>query len=199
MGEEAFRTMARRFIETTPSVHRNLRWYGQALPNFLQDAPPYAEQPWLHELALFEWTLSLAFDAADQPSMFFEELAAVDPSAWPGLTFNFHPSLHRLCLRTNAASLRKSADAQEPLPATQFHTEITQWMLWRKDLIVMFRSLSPEEAWVLDRARAGGNFTQLCEGLLQWVNAEEAAGRLAGMLRAWVDDQLVCASAGPAE
>ncbi len=193
MGEEAFWRMARGFIEATPSVHRNLRWYGQDLPSFLRSAPPYADQAWLHEIALFEWTISLAFDAADLRSMTFEEMAAIDPSLWPELTFRFHPSLQRLALRTNAASLRKSADAQEPLPAPEAYAEPAQWMLWRKDLTVMFRSLSPEEAWALDRACAGENFTQLCEGLCQWVNAEEAAGRVAGMLRAWVDDQLVSA------
>lgn len=197
MGAQAFRDMARQFIETNPSVHRNLRWYGHSLPDFLRATPPYAGQPWLHELALFEWTISLAFDAADERPMNFEEIAALEPSRWPELTFRFHPSVQRLSLRTNAASLRMSADAEEPLPPVAQEAKYTQWMLWRKDLIVMFRSLSPEEAWVWDSARSGENFTQLCEGLCQWVSEEETPGRLAGMVRAWADDLLICAIAAP--
>jgi hypothetical protein len=194
LGEAAFREMARAYVEATPSLHRNLRWYGGALPEFLRASNPYAESPWLYELAQFEWTITLAFDAADEPSLNFAQVAALDPALWPGLTFRFHPSLQRLSLRSNAPAIRKAADAEEALPEPASQAEAIQWLLWRKDLTVMFKSLAPEEAWALDRARDGMNFTDLCEGLCQWVDPEEAAGRVAGMLRGWVDDQLITAT-----
>ncbi len=194
LGEEAYRTMASAFVEATPSVYRNLRWYGDGLPEFLRNAAPYADSPWLHELASFEWTITLAFDAADEPALSFAELAAVDPSSWPTLTFGFHPSLQRLALHSNAPAIRKATDAEETLPPPEYKTEAVPWMLWRKDFTVKFRSLSPEEAWGIDRARAGGTFSELCEGLCEWADPEQAAGRMAGMLRGWVDDHLIIAA-----
>ncbi len=198
MGEDDFAQSMGAFVEATPSVHRNLRWYGQSLPEFLRTRAPSAEQPWLWELALFEWTIALAFDAADEPVLTFDDLAAMDSGIWPYLTFKFHPSRQRLSLRTNAASLRKAVDEEAPIPPPERLAQPIQWLLWRKDLTVMFRSLLPEEAWALDTAHAGGNFTELCEGLCQWVAPAAAAGRLAGMLRTWVDDQLIAAVGSPA-
>lgn len=195
MGEPDFGSTMRAFIEGTPSVHRNLRWYGGSLPRFLREHARYAQWPWLADLALFEWTITLAFDAADEPPVTFADLAASEASAWPEMTFTFHASHQRLSLNTNAASLRKAVDEQSPIPQPETLEQSIEWLLWRKNLTVMFRSLSPEEAWALHTAHAGGDFTQLCEGLCQWVEAEEAAARLAGMLRQWVDDQLIVRAA----
>ncbi|MFN0317108.1 MAG: DUF2063 domain-containing protein [Burkholderiales bacterium] len=191
LGEEAFREMACAYIETTPSRHRNLRWYGGALPEFLRTSSSYGASVWLHELALFEWNITLAFDAADESPLTFAGMAAVDPSLWPGLSFRFHPSLRRLSLASNAPLLRKAADAGEDLPKPNRGSEEVQWLLWRQDLVVMFKSLPPEEAWALDRACDGMNFAGLCEGVCQWAGEEEAASRIAQLLRGWVDDHLI--------
>lgn len=191
MGEDAFEQAVLRYIAATPSVYRNLRWYGQGLPTFLRESALYAGEPWLADLAAFEWTITLAFDAADQDSLTFEQVATLDPAAWPTVSFHFHPSLHGLRLRTNAPSLRKMSEEEGRLPATEVLGEEVSWILWRKDLGVLYRSLSTEEAWALDAARGGADFTQLCEGLCEWIAPEAAAGQMAGMLRTWVDDQLV--------
>src|SRR5215475_4863781 len=66
MGGEDFAAACRKFIEATPSIHRNVRWYGGDLPAFLQRTAPWSERPVLAEIALFEWMLTLAFDAADR-------------------------------------------------------------------------------------------------------------------------------------
>ena len=73
--------------------------------------------PSLHEVALFEWTLTLAFDAADDPVVRFDDLAQLPRSAWPTLGFVLHPRCSCIQLRTNAPALRKATDAGEPLPA----------------------------------------------------------------------------------
>ena len=39
-----------------------------------------------------------AFDAGDSNTVGLEQMAAVPPEAWDGLTFSFHPSLRRLDL-----------------------------------------------------------------------------------------------------
>jgi hypothetical protein len=190
MGDEPFKTACRAYVEATPSLFRNVRWYGSGLPEFLRATPPWAEQPIVYELALFEWTLTLAFDAADYPVVRFEDLASLPPQSWPAVGFVLHPSAHLLELRTNAPALRKAADAGEPLPdAVLAHPKI--WLVWRKELTACFRSLSESESWALAAVKDGANFTELCEGLCRWLSAEEAASHAAGLLRQWVDDELI--------
>lgn len=153
VGESDFEQLARQYIDATPSVHRNLRWYGQSLPAFLRAATNNVERPWLADLADFEWTISLAFDAADQVSLTFEQLAGMEPSLWPVATFDFHPSLQVLELATNAPALRKAIDEGTPAPEPEKLAESVSWLLWRKDLTVLFRSLSPAEVAALAQAR----------------------------------------------
>lgn len=191
MGADAFDQAALRFVTLTPSTHRNLRWYGQSLPAFLLTTAPYNLQPWLADLATFEWAITLAFDAEDQVSLTFEQVATLAPEAWPGARFRFHPSLQRLPLGSNAPALRQALDSGNEAPEPVQLAQPLPWALWRRDLTVMYRSLPVEEAWALDAARNGSHFTELCEGLCQWLAPDAAAASLAGMLRTWVEDQLV--------
>ena len=191
MGDEPFKTACRAYVEATPSPFRNVRWYGAGLPEFLRATPPWAEQPALYELALFEWTLTLAFDAADHAVVRFEDLASLPQQAWPALGFVLHPSAHLLELRTNATALRKATDAGEPLPGAVLADAPKTWLIWRKELSACFRSLSEPETWALTAVRDGANFTALCEGLCRWFSAEEAAPHAAALLRQWVDDGLI--------
>jgi putative DNA-binding protein len=191
MGDEAFGAACRCYVNATPSVFRNVRWYGAALSDFLRVTPPWADQPIVHELALFEWTLTLAFDSADAALVGFEELAGLPPQSWPALGFVLHPSAQVLQLRTNAPALRKATDAHGPLPDAVLGDEPKSWLIWRKELTACFRSLGEPESWALAAARDGATFTALCEGLCRWFSPDEAAPQAAGLLRLWVDDELI--------
>jgi hypothetical protein len=191
MGDEQFKTACRAYVEATPSPWRNVRWYGAALSEYLRVTQPWADQPILHELALFEWTLTLAFDAADVAPVRFADLASLPPQSWPALGFVLHPSAHRLDFRSNAPALRKATDAGEPLPKAALAEDTRPWLIWRKQLTAYFRSLSEPESWALAAVKGGANFTALCEGLCRWFSPEETASQAAAQLRQWVDDELI--------
>ena len=191
MGDEAFGAACRAYVEATPSLFRNVRWYGGGLPEYLRVTQPWVEQPILHEVASFEWTLTLAFDAPDAPVVRFDELARLPQQAWPVLGFVLHPSAHFLELRTNAPSLRNATDAGDPLPDAVLADDAKTWLIWRKELTAYFRSLGESERWALAAVREGANFTALCEGLCRWFSPDEAAPRAATLLRQWVDDELI--------
>jgi hypothetical protein len=193
MGEEAFARACRAYVEATPSAFRNVRWYGGDLAAFLRDTQPWCGQPWLADIARFEWTLTLAFDAADAPHVRFEDLAILPGDAWATLGFRLHPSARTIDLRANAPAIRKAVDAGAPAPEPELADEALTWLVWRKDLSPHFRSLSEAEAWALRSAREGLNFSAICEGLCDWLAPEQAAGTAAGWLRTWVDDQLITA------
>ena len=191
LGSEQFSDACRSYVEATPSLFRNVRWYGAGLAEFLRTTAPWAQQPVLHELALFEWTLTLTFDAADYTPVRFEDLADLSPSVWPEMRFVLHPSAHLIALRSNAPALRKAADAGEPLPGAILADSTRPWLLWRKELTPRFRSLSEPESWALTAVKDGATFAALCEGLCRWSAAEQAPSDAATLLRRWVEDELI--------
>ena len=191
MGADEFNTACRAYIEATPSTFRNVRWYGGGLPQFLQTTAPWSEQPILSEIALFEWTLTLAFDAPDVAAVDFDELAALPADQWPTVAFVLHPCVQMVTLCTNAPAFRKAADAEENLPELALAEVPVAWLIWRRDFTACFRSLSEPEAWALRAVQGGANFSALCEGLCEWLEPEQAAPHAAGFLRQWVDDQLI--------
>ena len=191
LGDQEFRAASAAYVMPTPSEHRNVRWYGAGLPEFLRTVQPWAQNSAAYEVALFEWTLTLAFDAADDPVVRFEDLAQLPAERWPTLGFVPHSSVQMIQLRTNAPAMRKATDAQEPLPEVVVEDEPRSWLIWRKDLTPCFRSLGEQEAWALSAVRAGSDFTALCEGLCEWFAPDEAAPQAAALLRQWVDDELI--------
>jgi hypothetical protein len=193
IGREAFEDACRAYIEATPSVFRNVRWYGGGLPRFLYETAPWSEHAWLGDIALFEWTLTLAFDAADAAHVRFEELAALSVERWESLGFRLHPSARTIELRANAPAIRKAFDEGAPLPAPVFSQEATVWLIWRKARSVHFRSLAQPEAWAIREATRGRVFPEICEGLCEWFGPDQAAGEAAAWLRSWVDDELIAA------
>lgn len=188
VGDSVFEALARDYLAAHPSVFRNVRWFGGQLADFLRSDSRYAGQPVLADLAQFEWTLGLAFDAADETAVRFEEVAAVPPQAWAGLRFAPHPALHVLTLRTNAVALWNEVKNSGSAIAPENLAESVRWAVWRKDYSPYFRSLQADEAWALEAMRSGAVFTEICAGLCQWVAPADAALRAAGLLRGWVDE-----------
>ena len=187
-GDEWFEAIATDYIAAHPSVFRNVRWFGAAMPDFLRERPNPAQQPVFADLALFEWTLGLAFDSLDQHAVDFAAVAAVAPEAWSDLRFQPHASLHVLELGTNAVAIWKAIEGDEPATMPEAVSEPVTWAIWRKELSPYFRSLAADEAWALSAMRDGASFGEICAGLCDWVTEEQAAARAAQLLRGWVDE-----------
>ena len=183
---DGFDAIAQGYIAAHPSTFRNVRWFGGALCTFLREHPLYHDRPDLADLALFEWTLGLAFDAADRAAAAFAEVAAIAPEHWADLRFEAHPSLRVVNLRRSAVAAwnRFSTGAVAAAPGQ----DCAEWAVWRKDLSPYFRSLDADEAWALAALRSGVSFGEICAGLCDWVEEGSAAPRAARLLRAWVDD-----------
>jgi hypothetical protein len=191
LGDEVFSALGAAFVAAQPSVHRSIRWYGRELGDFLRSTPPYADQPILAELAVFEWTLAEVFDAPDAKSLPRAALRAIDPAAWAGLTFRLHPSLRRLGLNWNAPAVWRAASADEMPPQPELLEQPTKWLLWRQNLQNMFRSLDPIESAALDYALRGDTFADLCAALAAWLPEEQIPLRAATLLGSWADSGII--------
>ena len=192
LGDEAFRRLGEAYIAAQPSQHYSLRYFSRHMAAFLSQAEPYNETPLLAELAAFDWGLTTAFDAADDPALTVEDMGAVDPNDWPNLTFRARASVQRLDLNWNAPAIWKAADSgAETLPAAEQAPTLVAWVLWRQGLDTFFRSIEVDEAFALDALTRGERFEAICEGLCEWIDPEHAAGRAAGFLRQWIGDEML--------
>jgi hypothetical protein len=190
LGDEQFDVMGRAYIDAHPSTHPSVRWFSQRLPEFLNNTPPYDAQPFLAEMAAFEWAQGLAFDAKDVPPLDMQALATVPPEAWGQVKFQFHPSVQRLDLQSNMPKFWQALAAEEEPPAIDEEAPAS-WLVWRKELDTHWRSLSEDEATMLDTAQHGADFGELCEGLCQWHAPEAVAMQAASYLKLWLSDGIV--------
>jgi hypothetical protein len=191
LGEERFDELCRDYVGAHVSDHYSIRHYGRHMACFLADTGPWRDEPFLAELATFEWAMMDAFDASDAPIAAVADMGQVPPEQWPGLTFALHPSLQRINLSWNAPAVWNAVDRKEPLPAAVKTDHPVGWMVWRKDLHIYFRSLSVDQAWMLDALRAGQTFSEVCEGLTEWIDAQHVALHAAGLLKQWLEDGLI--------
>lgn len=192
IGETAFTDMARTYALAWPSRHFSVRWFGEQLPRFLRITPPFAAEPYLAELATFEWLMGEAFDAADAPVIGPNEMAAVPAADWPVLILQFHPSVRRLTAHHDVVALwqgraaEMGSRADGPIPGLQ------QIVVWRRGLDVYFRTLVPGEALSLDLLLGGGTFAATCERLPDSIgDGGEPAAMIVGWLRQWLLEGLL--------
>lgn len=189
LGTEQFAAVAREYIDLCPSSYPSIRWFGDRMPQLLRQSFP--KQPWLAELARWEWSVAAAFDGADAEPVGIDALAAIEPERWSTLTFQFHPTVQVLAMRTNAPVLFKALSAEDPLPKCIELDEAQSWLIWREGLKTQYRSLGPDEVAALEVMRGGGSFEMLCDALCAWHDADAVPAQAAGLLKRWVVEQMI--------
>ena len=187
-GEAMFDQLGRAYIAAHPSRSFSARWFGGELPGFLAATSPFSEQPALAAMATFEWALATAFDAADAPAEPLAALAAVPPTAWPGMRLHPHPTLVRIDLVVDVPGVWRRLDRGEAAGAIPEATGApAAWLVWRIGLDVKFRALPADEAWAIDAMRRGEDFAAICEGLCGFVEPDRAAFRAAELVKTWIE------------
>jgi hypothetical protein len=195
LHDEDFQLLAGAYVDTHDSPYFSIRYYGDELPQFLAAEEHYAGAPILAELARWEWTMSGVFDAADAQPLTPEALTHLAPEQWAFLRLHWHPSVQRLALNWNVPQTWKALTEDSERPPVEYRAAPTQWLLWRQELISYFRSLPDTEAAVLDAARGGRTFGELCELLCAQVGATAAPAQAAALLRDWIAAGLITATA----
>ena len=201
IGDEEFEQLGLAYLDAHPSTHFSIRYFGHRLPEFLV-TEAYRDRPYLSEMAALEWALSEAFDADDGAVMSIEDMASIPPDAWPAMRFRFHASVRRLNLHWNVPpiwrAINQNIDAEKngagPLtdvPAPLAGEYPQSWLIWRQELKTYFRSLPVDEAWAIDTAIAAGTFAEICEGLVEWIDAQNVALHAAGLLKRWIIDGMI--------
>ncbi|WP_321392196.1 DNA-binding domain-containing protein [Emcibacter sp.] len=194
LGDEQFYSLCNAYIAAYPSEHPSLRYLGRHMETFLE-GEKFREQPFLAEMARFEWTFIDVFDASDRVPVTFEQVATLSPGSWTTLRFVFHPSLHWNSFAWNVPAIwssvqRMEVDSDEEPVSPQKNADPIRVIQWRHDLVSYFRSLENDEAQMLDQAMTGTDFAALCECLAGY-HGEEAPMRAAEFLKTWVTEGLI--------
>lgn len=191
LGPVDFEALATDYIAAHDSPYYSIRYYGDALAEFLATREQYAAAPVLAELARWEWAMAGVFDAADAAPLDAGALAEVPAARWAQLRLRCHPGLARLALAWNVPQMWQALTTDAPRPVPGLAAAPVEWLLWREDLKTFYRSLEPAEAAALDALRAGWPFGEICELLCGTVGADAAPLEAARLLRGWVDAGLI--------
>lgn len=185
-GDEAAAEMLHQYALATPSTHRNVRWYGKDLVQFLRSASPWKDTPAFAELAALDWAISLSFDAEDEPCITEADIAVVPFERWGEMVLRL-PHHVRLNTSTwNVWQLRQARDHAQACPKLRRLEFPQTWIVSRQELEVHYRQLEADEAAALEAVAAGQPFERLCEALCDWHPQEDVALRAAGLLKAWI-------------
>jgi len=186
LGDEMFDEMGHAYVKARPSEHPNLRWFSQALPEFLKSTAPYRDHPVLSDLAALEKALNDAFDGKDGPALTLADMAGFAPEAWADLRFRPHPTAARLDVSTNASAIWMALKNDETPPDPFALEQPSRLLIWRQDTAPVLRELAAEEAMMWDEAANDIPFGVLCTMLATYDDPDGAAARGAGYLHNWV-------------
>ncbi len=184
LGDELWQQLVLGYISAHPSRHTSLRHFGEGLPQYLRKTAPFSAHPVLAELAAFERSLLDSFDAAESSAAAWDELLQLAPSRWPQLRPSFVPSLGRLGTRMNTVDIWQALKQGRKPPTPR--AVPGDWVIWRDaEQVTRFRSLSTEEAALLDHFLAGGDFASACECLQRWHRAAQVPAVAVQALGVW--------------
>lgn len=196
LGDEDFDALARAYLAVHPSASPSIRWFGGALADFAAARPEALPHPALADLIRLEWALRGAFDAEDAAPLAFDTLAAMPAEQWPALRLGLHPACVLLDLTWAVEGLwqalaplgdGESPDPEPDAPAPHAH----RLVVWRRGLTPCWRSVDRLEGTLLAAVAAGACFAELCARVADSGEAA-AAPAMAGLLRRWVDEGLLC-------
>ena len=192
LGRVLFEELALDYLQKFPSTRPSIRWFGEHFPQYLGKHCERNDGEFIGELAQFEWTRGLIFDAASTAELFdVDAMTQVPQAAWPTLTIQFKPAIKWLDLHWNVCPYADAIDKGETAPVPYREEIPVRWLLWRKNRNPNWRSLEVHEAWAIEAAYQGGDFSEICEGLCEWVSADQVAITAAGFLKRWISDEIV--------
>jgi hypothetical protein len=186
LGDREFDRMAPAYIAKHPSQQPSIRWAGRKLPEFLASEAPYGADPWLSDMARFDWALAFVFDAPDAPAAAFSDLTGVPPGFWGSIRLGFHPTLDAFRISTPVDEARplllESADYALDRQA-RCERAI---MAWRIGYDVKFRAIDLLEWITLRQMQDGATFGEMCATVAEQIDPEAAPLRAAQILQGWL-------------
>lgn len=191
MSEQVFHRLVDSYIKAYPSETYSIRHFGFHLPRFLAETEPYKQQPYLAELAEFEWRLDETIDAADATSKTREDLLNIPQEEWNEMKLVFHPAMGLFTLNWNIIDIKTAYAKDEALPEPKKTQEPVFCLVWRKDLRSYYQQISSAKAAAIQTFIDGNNFAQACEALMNFMPEDEIPIFVVDLLARLLEDKLI--------
>ena len=189
LGDDMFEQLMDEYINHYPSHHPSLRYYSKDIPAFLARGEPWTQAPEIVEIATIEKALCDSFDSANHEARTVQDLADINPDSWPTLKIKLHDSVQLLSLQYNSFPIWQALSEESHPPAVI--QEASTWLIWRNNLVSQYRTISDAETDALEIMIAGGNFSDLCEKLLDYYEEEETPQQAIYLLQTWLTNEMV--------
>ena len=153
LGADLFRDLVTSYLLVHPSRHPSLRYVGDRLPGFLatEDAAAGLREraPWAADLAALEWLRCEVFDAADEPLLTRDAVAARAPEAFADLSLRLG-SWVRLAHFAHPVDRIWRQGCDGKAPAATSEVEPVCMLVFRREERVLHRPLEDLEADALE-------------------------------------------------
>lgn len=191
MGKEDFEVLGCHYIEGHPPEHFSLRYFGKDLASFLLNTTFYSKHPYLHEMAMFEWTMGDALDAPDAVVLAKDALQSLPLDCFSELKVHFHPSVVLLHFEWNTPHLWQAIEEgdKKRLPK-KLENPIT-YLIFRSDLVSIFKSLTKNETLALKALQNLLNMAEVCEMLNDHMEEEKVPEFILQCLSVWLESGIV--------
>lgn len=190
LGDELFDSLMQHYIDSYPSHHPSLRYFGQHMIELIERLEPFKSLTEVAEITRIEQAFSNSFDAADCQHVALHQLEKLSPEEWVSLALRFHDAVQLLPQKYNSFQIWQAL-ANEEMPP-QKTLDNTVWLIWRQDMVSHYRALASAELAALTVAISTGNFADICEVLLEHFSEEEVPLKAVSYLQQWINDQMVC-------
>ncbi|MFA6969922.1 MAG: DNA-binding domain-containing protein [Gallionella sp.] len=154
VGDEFFRFLSKKYIETNQSHSANLYHYGAEMARFLENFAPAQELVYLSDIAALEWACHIAYFAEDQASLALDSLAQIPPERYSDLILHTACQVVRSDFPVTAIWL-----AHQPGADCGFQIDLDSGrsiaLVSRKQYVVQVSELSDADAGWLQRIQAG--------------------------------------------
>lgn len=187
LGEEEFEQAALRYLDTYPSHHFSVRYFGLYFSEFLKHTLPYANFPALSEMVRFEWSAQSTLDAKDAPLLTRDDLSSITTDEWPDMTFEFHPSVRLETFEWDTVSIWREIDQEQPARKPIQLEQPLNWLVWRHDLRCYFNSLTKAQSLMVQSVQEGLPFADICETLCQVLPEAQVPTTAMETLLGWVN------------
>ncbi|GJL81974.1 MAG: DUF2063 domain-containing protein [marine bacterium B5-7] len=94
VGDDFFKMLARRYIESSPSTCGDLHTFGDNFDKLVDSLPETRSLPYLADIARLEWGYHIVFHAVEDNPITLDALAEADiePDQYDSIRFHFHPA-----------------------------------------------------------------------------------------------------------
>lgn len=115
IGEESFKALARKFIESSPPDNPLLFKYGEGFAEFIDNFSALVHYPYLSDVCRLDWMRHCAYYTRDEKSLSTEIFLQYDVVQIGRATLGLHPSAHMLASRYAVYSIWESNQQEEPV------------------------------------------------------------------------------------